>query len=65
MVLCGTLALALFAGGGQDAKASSSKVLKLGVLAPLTGTNAEFGKSFEVGMGMAVSEINAAGGANG
>ncbi|MDR1059465.1 MAG: ABC transporter substrate-binding protein [Treponema sp.] len=66
MLLCGTLAMALFAGGGQAAKSTASgKVLKLGVLAPLTGTNAEFGKSFEVGMGMAVSEINAAGGVNG
>jgi branched-chain amino acid transport system substrate-binding protein len=53
----------VWAGGTKEA--SSSKVLKLGVLAPLTGTNAEFGKSFEVGMNMAVSEINAAGGVNG
>lgn len=60
VLFCGIL----LAGCGEK-KAAAPKVLKLGVLAPLTGTNAEFGKSFEVGMGMAVEEINAAGGVNG
>lgn len=39
--------------------------IKIGVLAPLTGTNAEYGKGFEVGTQMAVDRINAAGGING
>ena len=44
---------------------NSSKSVKVGVLAPLTGTNAEFGKGFEVAMTMAMNEVNAAGGING
>lgn len=34
---------------------------KIGVLAPITGTNAEYGKGFEVATKMAVDEINAKG----
>jgi branched-chain amino acid transport system substrate-binding protein len=49
---------------GQSEEVDSS-VIKLGVLAPLTGTNAEYGKGFEVGMQMAVDKINAEGGVNG
>ncbi|WP_312644046.1 ABC transporter substrate-binding protein [Hydrogenoanaerobacterium sp.] len=49
-----------------DGSAPAEKgTIKFGVLAPLTGTNAEYGKGFEVGMQMAVDRINAAGGANG
>ncbi|RPF47560.1 branched-chain amino acid transport system substrate-binding protein [Hydrogenoanaerobacterium saccharovorans] len=44
---------------------AEKRTIKLGVLAPLTGTNAEYGKGFEVAMQMAVDKINAAGGANG
>jgi branched-chain amino acid transport system substrate-binding protein len=66
-LVCGILAAALFAGGGTEAKGSSAgeKKLKLGVLAPLTGTNAEYGKGFQVGMQMGVDRLNAAGGVNG
>lgn len=39
--------------------------IKVGVLAPLTGTMAEFGTTYEVAMTMALEEINAAGGING
>lgn len=39
--------------------------IKVGVLAPLTGTMAEFGKTYEVAMTMAVEDINEAGGING
>jgi branched-chain amino acid transport system substrate-binding protein len=66
ILLCG--ALVLFAGcnsGKKDSASQKQKVMKLGVLAPLTGTNAEYGKGFQVGMQMAVDRINAAGGANG
>lgn len=59
----------VFAGGDKEdesAKAEGFKgSVKIGVLAPLTGTNAEYGKGFEVGTTMAVEEINAAGGAGG
>ncbi len=58
------LAFSVFAAG-QSEKATASNVIKLGVLAPLTGTNAEYGKGFEVGMQMAVEKINAQGGVNG
>jgi branched-chain amino acid transport system substrate-binding protein len=66
-LVCGILAAALFAGGGAETKGSSAgaKVLKFGVLAPLTGTNAEYGKGFQVGMQMRVDRLNAAGGVNG
>jgi branched-chain amino acid transport system substrate-binding protein len=66
-LICGILTVAVFAGGGAEAKGSSAgeKVLKLGVLAPLTGTNAEYGKGFQVGMQMRVDRLNAAGGVNG
>lgn len=64
-------------GAGDTAPASSEGApaapaapaekgtIKLGVLAPLTGTNAEYGKGFQIGMQMAVDKINAEGGANG
>ncbi|WP_320122567.1 ABC transporter substrate-binding protein [uncultured Sphaerochaeta sp.] len=53
----------VFAAG--QAEEVDTSVIKLGVLAPLTGTNAEYGKGFEVGMQMAVDKINAEGGVNG
>ena len=40
-------------------------VIKLGGLAPLTGTYSEYGVGFEVGFAMALEEINGAGGVNG
>ena len=50
--------------GGEAAPADRGTI-KLGVLAPLTGTNAEYGKGFQVGMQMAVDRINEGGGVNG
>ncbi len=47
-----------------DAAASGAKnvpTYKLGLLAPITGTNAEYGKGFEIATQMAVDEINAKG----
>jgi len=64
MMIVSLLASAVFAAGKTEAPVDS-KLIKLGVLAPLTGTNAEYGKGFEIGMQMAVDKINAAGGANG
>lgn len=37
------------------------KTYKLGVMAPITGTNAEYGKGFKIATQMAVDEINAKG----
>ena len=42
-----------------------SKTITFGVLAPLTGTNAEYGKGFQVATQMAADEINAKGGVKG
>ncbi len=52
LVICASFALS----------GEALKVIKLGVLAPLTGTNAEYGKGFQVGMEMALADINAKGG---
>lgn len=64
IVLCTLMLVGCLAGCGSS-KSSDSSVIKIGVLAPLTGTNAEYGKGFEVGTQMAVDKINAAGGVNG
>lgn len=45
--------------------AAEGDIIKFGVLAPLTGTNAEYGKGVEVATQMAVDKLNAAGGVNG
>ena len=50
---------------GDEDTGGEKGVIKLGVLAPLTGTNAEYGMGFQIGMEMAVERINAEGGANG
>ena len=52
----------------EEAPASEAELgdpIYVGVLAPLTGTMAEYGKTFEVAMSMAMEEINAAGGISG
>jgi branched-chain amino acid transport system substrate-binding protein len=41
--------------------AAQPKTYTIGVLAPITGTNAEYGKGFQVATQMAVDEINAKG----
>lgn len=42
-----------------------SNVLKIGLLAPITGVNSEYGVGFEIATQMAADEINANGGING
>ena len=49
----------------QDQNQGSTDPILVGVLAPLTGTMAEFGTTYQVAMTMAQEEINAAGGING
>lgn len=65
MVFAGCSKPASSDGGAGSAAGTQPQSIKVGVLAPLTGTNAEFGKGFEVAMTMAMEEINAAGGING
>jgi branched-chain amino acid transport system substrate-binding protein len=71
--------LAIFLGGCQQATQTDKvqpvtvatksslkpETIKIGVMAPLTGGNAEYGKSEDVATKMAIEEINAAGGING
>lgn len=59
----------LFANGNAEEKAAQEEgfkgIVKLGVLGPLTGTNAEYGVGFQVASQMAADRINADGGING
>lgn len=41
--------------------AAGPRVVKFGVMAPITGTNAEYGKGFQIATRMAADEINAKG----
>lgn len=59
------LCAALLLSSMEPLLASEKGTIKFGVLAPLTGTNAEYGKSFEVATQMAVDKLNAAGGVSG
>lgn len=49
----------------EQTKANTKGVIKIGGLAPITGSYAEFGKGFKYAWETAIEEINAAGGANG
>ncbi len=55
----------IFISCGNSKETVSDDTLTIGVLAPLTGVNAEFGKGFEVATQMAADRINEAGGING
>lgn len=66
LVGCGSSSSSSTSGSSSSAAASEEKsTIKFGVLAPLTGTNAEYGTGFQVATQMAVDKINAAGGVNG
>lgn len=65
MLLSVSLLTACGAAGSNAPGGGEADSVKVGVLAPLTGANAEFGKGFEVAMTMAMEEVNAAGGING
>ena len=53
------------ASSGSAGAASSGDVIKIGTIAPNTGSLASFGESATNGANLAVKEINAAGGING
>lgn len=65
MLLSVSLLTACGAAGSNAPGGGEADSVKVGVLAPLTGANAEFGEAFEVAMTMAMEEVNAAGGING
>jgi len=63
IVLGSLMLVSAFSGcsNTNDAKDSKVPTYKIGVLAPITGTNAEYGKGFQVASQMAADEINAKG----
>ena len=62
LLLISTLVLFLAACGQ---KAADESVVKIGVIAPLTGDLAQYGVAAKDGLQLKVDEINAAGGVNG
>lgn len=66
IILSATLAVSTFtACSTSTSTKKSEKTITFGVMAPLTGTNAEYGKGFQAATQMAADEINAKGGVNG
>ena len=65
LIIFSVISAVLIGCGGGSEEAVVGDTLTIGVLAPLTGVNAEFGKGFEVATQMAADRINAEGGING
>lgn len=61
-VICFSFVLAAC---GSSKEQKSDSIIKVGVLAPLTGVNAEYGKGFDIATRMAADKINSSGGING
>ncbi|MEW9122215.1 MAG: ABC transporter substrate-binding protein [Thermotaleaceae bacterium] len=67
LVLCVLIVAVMVAGCGSSknvdtgSEGNAVKTYKIGLLAPITGTNAEYGKGFEIATKMAADEINAKG----
>ena len=57
--------LLLFVVSCGGKKAADSNVIKIGVIAPLTGDVAQYGVAVKNGVQLKVDELNAAGGING
>lgn len=64
LVLCLTLCLTALVGVA-GAETALNGTVKVGVLAPITGNQAQYGLSFKVTMTMAAERVNAEGGING
>ena len=67
LALCMVFALAACGSGGDDAADdtggdSSGGTITIGMIAPMTGTNAAYGNSMLEGLQMTIDEINEAGG---
>lgn len=67
LALCMVFALAACGSGGDDAADdtggnSSGDTITIGMIAPMTGTNAAYGNSMLEGVQMTIDEINEAGG---
>lgn len=63
LVVVAALVVAGVAGVGKISAASQT--VKVGLSAPITGTNAEYGQNFQYAVQMAADKINAAGGVRG
>lgn len=53
------------AAASNNADTASKGTVKFGLIAPLNGSNAEFGTTYQTAVAMAVDEINENGGVNG
>ena len=62
MLLVAVMVAAMFVGCGSKPAAEASSAIKLGMCGPLTGGAAVYGTAVQVGMEIAVEEINAKGG---
>lgn len=65
MVLALTIFVLSCGGNSSNSKGKSDDVIKIGVIAPLTGSVAQYGTAVEEGVKLKVEEINANGGING
>ena len=65
LIIFSVISAVLIGCGGGSEEAVVGDTLTIGVLAPLTGVNAEYGKGFEIATQMAADKINAEGGVNG
>lgn len=59
------LFLSACASGGSEQSASGNEVIKIGLLAPLTGESAADGQAMKQGLEIAIDELNEAGGVAG
>lgn len=62
MILVLVMITGVFAGCGAESKTESNAAIKIGMSGPLTGGAAVYGKAVQIGMEIAVEEINALGG---
>lgn len=65
VVVCLTLVLAACGGGSSDGAGSSDEPIKIGVIAPLSGSQPDRGKIIQVAAELAVEDINGDGGIDG
>ena len=64
-ILLTALLLIIFIVSCGEKKSADSNVIKIGVIAPLTGNYAQYGTAVKDGVELKVNEINKAGGING
>lgn len=65
MIMAIAMVAAMCTGCGASKEAKDPNTIRIGLTAPLTGSNAVYGQAVQWGMEVAVEEINAAAGENG